>query len=300
MTDIFDRREYTRQFILNGKGLRRLADSSMDTYLYQLNRFFNFCEFQLLDPDEFSEEGVKEYCAQSRTINELKGSIAALKLFFEFVLHKPLMFRYIPFSQPERKLPDILSQEEIVMIMEQITNPKHLFIFILMYSTGLRVGEVQELKEADFLFFRDQIKVRSAKGNKDRYVVFDETLKSLFHDYKKWREGEIKKFHFIPEYFFVGQFGGMYSQGSINSWLKKYAKQAGIEKKMHAHLMRHTYGTHMREEMVDLNTIGQLLGHAPGSKSTFLYAQLSNTVMKQAGTPMARIKHKVHFQKRSA
>ena len=190
MTDIFDRKEYTRKFILNGKGLRRLADSSMNTYMYQLNRFFNFCESHYLDPDQFSEEGVKEYCAQSRTINELKGSIAALKLFFEFILHKPLMFRYIPFSQPERKLPDILSQEEIVMIMEQITNPKHLFIFILMYSTGLRISEVQNLKEADFL--------------------------------------------------------------------------------------------------------------APGSKSTFLYAQLSNTVMKQAGTPMARIKHKITFKKKSA
>lgn len=300
MTQIFDRKEYTRLFILNGKGLRRLADSSMDTYLYQLNRFFNFCESQYLDPDEFSEEGVKEYCAQSRTINELKGSIAALKLFFQYVLHKPLMFRYIPFSQPERKLPDILSQEEIIMIMEQITNPKHLFIFILMYSTGLRVSEVQHLKEVDFHFFRDLIKVRSAKGNKDRYVPFDETLKGLFHDYKKWREEKIKKFHFKPEYFFVGQFGGMYSQGSINKWLKKYAKLAGIEKKMHAHLMRHTYGTHMREELVDLATIGQLLGHAPGSKSTFLYAQLSNTVMKQAGTPMSRLKNKIHFKKRSA
>lgn len=282
---IFDRLEYHRKFKREILDIQKLSPRTYEAYSDQLDLFFNWCERLYFDPIEInSDEGIKEYLTKFVNANSQNHALCALKQFYDNTLGIPLAVRYIKYAKKPQKLPVILSQQEILRIYDCIDNEKQKFIFLLLYSTGLRKSELEFLEERDFDLFRDLINVRSGKGNKDRQVTLSPILKQKFFEYKRYREEEVKKFHFKPQYFFVGQFGDKYK--SVNAFLKTAAHKAGITKRVHEHLLRHSFATHMREKLIDIATIGQLLGHAPNSKQTFIYARLSNTVMKNAGTPL--------------
>lgn len=282
---IFDRLEYHRKFRREILDIQKLSPRTYDSYSEQLDIFFNWCERQYFDPVEInSVEALKEYLARIKNANYQNLALCALKKFYDDTLGEPCAVRYIKFAKKPQALPVILSKEEIILLYNNIENEKQKFILLLYYSTGIRKSEMQNLEERDFDLFRNVITIRSGKGNKDRSVSFSPVLKEKFFEYKKFRQEEIKKFHFSPQYFFVGQFGGKYK--SSNAFIKRACKKAGIEKRVFNHLIRHCFGTHMREKLIDLATIGELMGHAKNSKQTFLYARLSDTVLKNAGTPL--------------
>lgn len=282
---IFDRREYHRKFRREIIDIQKLSEKTYEAYSCQLDMFFNWCESLYFYPEEInSEEGIKEYISQIKNPNSMNHALCALKKLYDDCLGYPLVVRYIKYAKKPQQLPEILSQEEILLLYNAINNPKQKFIFLILYSTGLRKSELENLKETDFDIFRELIIVKSGKGNKDRHVPMSSIIKEMLFDYKKYRLEEIKKFNFQPEYFFVGQFGGKYK--SVNVFLKNAANKAGITKRVHEHLIRHCYATHMREKLIDIATIGQLLGHVPNSKQTFIYARLSKTVGQNAGTPL--------------
>lgn len=282
---IFDRKEYLRKFRREIIDIQKLSERTYEAYSEQLHLFFNWCESLYFHPEEInSQEGIKEYLAQIKNPHSMNHALCALKKFFDDTLCEPCAVRYIKFAKKPQTLPVILSKEEIMLLYNNIENEKQEFILLLLYSTGIRKSEMQNLEERDFDLFRNVITIRSGKGNKDRSVSFSPVLKEKFFEYKKFRQEEIKKFHFSPQYFFVGQFGGKYK--SSNAFIKRACKKAGIEKRVFNHLIRHCFGTHMREKLIDLATIGELMGHAKNSKQTFLYARLSDTVLKNAGTPL--------------
>lgn len=282
---IFDRKEYMRKYRREIIDIQKLSEKTYDAYSGQLHLFFNWCEALYFYPEEVnSPEGIKEYLSQIKNPYSMNHALCALKKFFDDTIGLPLAIRYIKYAKKPQDLPVILSKEEILRIYGSIDNPKQQFIFLLYYSTGIRKSEMQNLKERDFDLFRDEITIDKGKGKKSRKVTFSPILKKKFFEYKQYRENEIKKFHFKPEYFFVGQFGGQYK--SSNAFLKTACEKAGIEKRIYNHLLRHCFGTHMRERMIDLSTIGELMGHSPGSKQTFMYARLSKTVRMNAGTPL--------------
>lgn len=296
---VFDKIEFRRKFYREIIQIQKLSYRTYEAYLERLEHFWGWCESFNIHPKEInSHEAIKEYLSQFENANTLNHSLCALKKFYDDVLGMPLVVRYVKFAKKPRTLPEILSKEEILRIYNCIENEKQKFIFLLLYSTGMRKSEMQNLEEKDFDLFRNEITIREGKSGKDRKVVFSEVLKEKFFNYKRYREKEIKKFHFIPQYFFVGQFGGKYK--SSNAFLKTACRKAGIEKRIYNHLIRHCFGTHMRERLIDLNTIGELLGHAPGSKQTFIYARLSNTIRKNAGTPLDDLMQVLPQKKESA
>lgn len=282
---IFDIVEYHRKFRQEVLDIQKLSPETHRSYSEQLDLFFNWCESQYFYPEEVNSiEGLKAYLAQIKNPYSMNHALCALKKFFDDTLNQPCAVRYIKYAKKPQQLPVILSKQEILSIAEALENVKQRFMFLLLYSTGIRKTEMQNLEEKDFDLFRNVITIRGGKGNKDRTVSFSHVLKELFFEYKRYRDEEIKRFHFSPQYFFVGQFGGKYQ--SSNAFLKNACRKAGIEKRVYNHLIRHSFATHMREKLVDLATIGELLGHAKGSKQTFIYARLSNTVLKNAGTPL--------------
>lgn len=285
MNEIFDRTEYMRKYEREIINIQKLSYRTLEVYSVKLHQLFNWCEEKGFNPIEINNaDTIKDFLSRYQSPNTLSQALSALKIFFDDVLGVPLVVRYIKRPKKEKKLPDILSKSDLLKIYQYINCPKQKFIFLLLFSTGLRKSEIQNLEEINFDLFRDLIIIKGAKGKKDRLVPLSPIVKDKFFEYKQYREKEVKKFKFIPQYFFVGQFGGQYK--SVNAFLKTAAKKAGVAKRVYQHLIRHCYGTYMREKLVDLATIGQLLGHEEGSKATYIYAQLSNTVLKNAGTPL--------------
>lgn len=214
---------------------------------------------------------------QKRASYSYQKQIAmALKLYFKEVLNKDI---YLEFLLPKRKpkhLPVILSAQEVQRLVKGTTNKKHKCMIALLYSAGLRIGELIRLKIKDIDSDRMIIHVKEAKGNKDRVVPLSERVLILLRAYYK---------EFKPkDYLFQGQNGGVYSSSSFNKVLKMAAKRAGIKKNFSAHSLRHSYATHLLENGTDIRVIQKLLGHN-SIKTTMIYTQVSNPALLNVKSP---------------
>jgi len=150
-------------------------------------------------------------------------------------------------------LPSVLSQEEVLRIIQLTKNLKHRAIIVLLYSSGLRIGEVTNLLLKNIDILRRQIKVEKGKGRKDRFVVLATSYLPLLQNYLTT---------FKPALYFIeGPTGKKYSESSIRKFLFRSVQKAGISKKVTPHTLRHSYATHLLENGADLITIQNMLGH---------------------------------------
>ena len=229
-----------------------------------------------------SIDSIKDYLLTIKSVSHHKQIAGCIHRYFQFVLKKPLDLDDIPYPRSEEKFPEILSIEEVQRLIEYPKNLKHQAIIFLLYGCGLRVGEVLNLKFEDIDQERMVLTVRGGKGNKDRQIGIDTGILSIIlDDYNQ----------VLPkEYLFNGQFGNQYSDRSINSFLKYYAKKVGISKRVHAHQLRHCYATHLHEGGVELATIQKLLGHS-SIKTTGIYSKTSRVHLRKANNPMAYFKN---------
>jgi len=227
-------------------------------------------------PSFISEEEIKTYLRESSSQALLKQRIGSIKLFYDLVIKDPLKFKYIQYPRREQHLPDVLSQNEVRQLFAACKNLKHKAILFLFYSTGMREGEVINLKIKDIDSELMQIHIRQAKGKKDRIVPLSEpTLKALREYFREEKP---------RNYLFNGQFSDRYSATSIQQFVKKYAAIAKIKKRVYPHLLRHCSATHMVEAGTDMALIQNILGHK-SQKTTMIYAHLSNSLISQIRTP---------------
>ena len=200
----------------------------------------------------------------------------ALKLYFKEVVNKNI---YLEFLLPKRKpkrLPVILSIQEIQKLVKDTTNKKHKCMIAMLYSAGLRIGELMQLKINDIDSDRMVIHVKAAKGNKDRVVPLSQKALLLLREYYK---------AYTPtSYLFQGQNRGMYSSSSFNKLLKAAAKRMGIKKNFTAHSLRHSYATHLLENGTDIRVIQKLLVHN-SIKTTMIYTQVTSPTLLNVKSP---------------
>ena len=180
-----------------------------------------------------------------------------------------------------KKLPDILSRNEIKKIIEVTKNLKHKLLISLTYSAGLRVSEVVKLKYADLDFERNVIFVRQSKGKKDRIAIFSKSIKSMVSEY-------IKKYR--PT---IWLFEGWSSEThlSIRSAQKIFEKSkqlAFIKKEVSIHSLRHSFATHLLEKGVEIRYIQKLLGHS-NLKTTEIYTHVAKNKLEQIESPIEDI-----------
>ncbi|MDT0293956.1 tyrosine-type recombinase/integrase [Mesonia ostreae] len=176
-----------------------------------------------------------------------------------------------------RLLPTVLSQEEVIRILQVTKNLKHRFILALIYSSGLRIGELLAMKVAHIDVERKQICIVSGKGRKDRTVILAESMVALFYNYVNT---------YLPDnYLIEGKNGGEYSPSSIRAFLKKSCKYAKILKRVTPHTLRHSYATHMLEDGVDLRYIQSLLGHSR-PETTMIYTHVSKKDLLRIKSPL--------------
>ncbi len=183
----------------------------------------------------------------------------------------------------DKKLPVVLSKEEVLKILQVTKNLKHRTIIAMLYGSGLRIGELIDLELSCFDFNRKQLFIKQAKGRKDRYTTISESafplLKNYYQTYKP------------KKYLIENPKGGKYSAGSIRTFLKQSCKLAGIDKNVTPHTLRHSFATHLLESGTDLRYIQVLLGHSR-PETTMIYTHVTRKDLQAIRSPLDGIVEK--------
>jgi site-specific recombinase XerD len=261
--------------------LKNYSETTIENYCSQVKLFLSHFESAATKPSEINERQIKEWLLTSQSINGRKHRISALKLFYKLTGKQPLKFKHIEYPKSDKKLPIVLSVEEIQRIFNVCENVKHKVILSLIYSCGLRVSELINLKWEHIDRSRMIINIIAGKGKKDRQVMLDSKLIPLLESY--WHTYKSK------DYVLNGQFDIRYSQQSVLQVVKQLADKAKINnKKVYTHLLRHCAFTHMVENGTDINLIQRLAGHS-NVKTTGIYLHLSHNHISKITSPLQNV-----------
>lgn len=249
---------------------KNYSNNTIENYASQVQLFLNYFK-DLNDPKRINETQIKEWLMLAKTTNSMKHRLSALKLFYKYTIKQPMKFRYIEYPRSEQKLPQPLSKDEVMRLFSVCNNLKHKSILGLLFLCGLRVGEVINLKLEDIDIENMVIHINQAKGMKDRIVPLNRNLLDVLNNY-------IKEYN--PKVFvFNGQFDLQYSDRSVNQFIKDLGVKAGINKRLHAHLGRHSCFSQMLANGVDMVVIQSIAGHKNIS-TTRLYAKVTSSIIQ--------------------
>ncbi len=207
--------------------------------------------------------------------------VNAIKKFFPVVENRRIDFEAILRTRTEKKLPAVLSLEEVSGLLNALDNLKHKTMLVLICSAGLRRGEILTMKINAIDSKRMMIHIFNAKGKKDRMVPLAPSALELLRNYYK----EYRPKDFLVE----GQNGGQNSEKSLQEVFKKAKTFAGIRKNVTLHSLRHSYATHLLESGINLRYIQDLLGHK-SPKTTQIYTHVSNEAIHKVTSPLEQIR----------
>lgn len=208
-------------------------------------------------------------------------SINSIKFYYERVLGGQRKIYTIDRPRKEKILPEVLSEEEVIKILNATENLKHKAILMTIYSAGLRVSELTNLRIKDIDSNRMQIRVEQAKGKKDRYTLLGNTTLEILRKY-------VAEFKPI-EWLFESYEGRQYGSRSIQEILKRSVDKVGLKKKISVHTLRHSFATHLLEAGTDIRYIQNLLGHSSG-KTTEIYTHITTKGFEQIKSPLDKLK----------
>jgi integrase/recombinase XerD len=230
-----------------------------------------------------SEAEIRQYLLELSEADRCSRSyhnqaISALKFLFSSVLKLPLIVKDLPRPKQDKKLPVVLGKETVARILKEVKNTKHLAILMLVYAAGLRVSEVVSLKIDDLDKERQMIRVRSAKGRKDRYTILSQLALEAVENYRKIYHPE--------EWLFPGPDHTKHLNiRTVERILEAARIKAGIKQNFSVHSLRHSFATHLLESGVDLRYIQELLGHS-SSKTTEIYTHVSQKHLGKIQSPL--------------
>ena len=197
----------------------------------------------------------------------------------------PYDFLRLPCIKHEKKLPVVLSKEEVWAMLQNAKLLKHRILIGLLYGCGLRCMEVRSVRLQDFDFDRKQLKVVQGKGKKDRYVPLSIHLIRGLKKYIQAEKPQDYLFNGQPIERAGGDFDSRYSQRGVQWAVRQVAKSAGIQKEVHVHTLRHSYATHLLEDGMDIITLKDLLGHQ-NLETTLEYLQIAQLESQQKFSPL--------------
>lgn len=259
--------------------IKKYANSTVRSYVSLFESFINFYNSkELIHIDDGDvREYLQKLVRENRSNSYINQSLNSIKFYYEMVLGMPNRFYAIDRPRKEVKLPQVLSKEDVLLILENTNNLKHRCIVGLLYSAGLRRNELVNLKISDIDSKRMLIRVESGKGNKDRYTLLSkQILNDLRVYYKEYNPAK---------YIIEGQYGGQYSAQSIGMVVSNAAVKANIRIRVTPHILRHSFATHLLESGVDLRQIQVLLGHS-SSKTTEIYTHVATSTFDSIKNPL--------------
>ena len=258
---------------------RKLSPRTMKNYLFYVRKFLKYCD---KEPRRISKKDCREFLLKYmdrelswtrklKTGDEVAGSslnvvLNSLRFLMEEVLRKSMRLN-MRYSKAPKRIPICLTKEEVKWLLDVIVNPKHRLVVSLMYGAGLRVSEVTSLM-ADDIYLDEGIGwVRHGKGNKDRPFIIPHSIKENLREMisLNYKSGFI--------YLFPGTKARPLSPRTVDVILKRAAKLAHINKKIHPHTLRHSFATHVLESGRDVTVVQALLGHNEARATmTYLHA----------------------------
>jgi integrase/recombinase XerD len=264
----------------NYMNYRRYSQNTIKTYSDALDVFFRF--FQNKTIESLTKEDLIQFNTEYILKKNLSSSyqnqvINAIKLFYRNRFNRSMEVDFIQRPRREKRLPNVLSKNEVKTILEAPSNIKHRAMLSLIYACGLRRSELLNLTLKDVLSDRNLLFIRQSKGKKDRVVPIGNKLIEMLRDYYK---------AFKPKtWLFEGQLlGEKYSERSIQLVLNQAVTKAKINKPVSLHWLRHSYATHLLESGTDLRYIQELLGHS-SSRTTEIYTHVSTKNLQQIRSP---------------
>jgi len=274
--------KYWHDRLENEMRIRKYSVKTQNAYIY-FNRLI--CRTLQKFPEEICQEDVTEFLAliekdKNYCASSINLTISALKFFYQNVMKKEIIKEQKRPCQ-NKNIPIVLSEKEILNILNTEKNPKHRLLLMLVYSSGLRVSEVVSLKKEHIDLSRQVIYIHQGKGRKDRYTM----LSDKAADFLKW----YYDFFRIDKWIFPGQQNMRHlSIRSAQNIFDKAIQKAGIHKKTSIHGLRHTFATHLLENGTDIRYIQVLLGHS-SLRTTERYTHVARRSVLKIKSPLDNI-----------
>ncbi|WP_265942094.1 tyrosine-type recombinase/integrase [Dechloromonas sp. A34] len=268
-----------RQRMLEDMGIRNLAENTQSAYLQQIaaySRYFN------RSPDQLGPEEIRTYQLYLMEVRALTPSsicvaMGALRFLYKVTLKRTWAVEEIPMPKRPRKLPEILSPEEVRHFLNAITNHKHRAILMTAYAAGLRVSEATHLKVTDIDSQRMMLRVDQGKGMKDRYVMLSPRLLDVLRTY--WKSARPTR------WMFPGEVPGQpITREAVGLACQKARRDSGITKPITPHSLRHAFASHLLESGANLRTIQLLLGHR-SLATTARYLKVATSTVCATASP---------------
>jgi len=268
-----------RQRMIDDMTLRNMSPSTHKVYTSAVQ---NFSLFFGRPPDKLGVEEVRAYrlhlIGRGMKASSINPIIGALRFFYGTTLGMKELAEQIPYARREDVLPAVLTQEQVVRMLQAESNLKMRTAFITIYAAGLRVSEVVALTVRDIDSARMVIRIRQAKGRKDRYVMLSEQLLTILRAYWKCARP--------PHWLFPGPDASKpVTTRSLQKSFRRAADAAGLDKSVTVHTLRHSFATHLLEQGVDIRVIQDLLGHRQIT-STTRYTRVAVNVIRQVRSPL--------------
>jgi site-specific recombinase XerD len=262
---------------------RNYSESTRECYIRAVKEFalhFN------CSPDKLGLEHIRIFQAhlfsdRKLSPNTVNQRLAALRFFFVKTLHRPWNTAETPYPKRVIRLPKVLSPEEVGLLIDSAIIPFHRIILMTLYATGVRRAELAQLRVSDIDSKRMVVRIQGGKGLKDREVMLSKVLIEALREH--WLRYQPK------EWLFPGGNNHTYSKPITTkvAWqaCRQAAKRCGLEKKVHPHVLRHCFATHLLDDGTDLRTIQLLLGHS-SLEQTARYLHVSKRHLSAAISPL--------------
>jgi site-specific recombinase XerD len=260
--------------------LKRYSYHTIKTYKNLFKEFINYYHTRPID--EITEKEILAYlrylvAERAVSLSYQNQAINAIKFYYEQVLNGNRRFYYIERPEKEQTLPVVLSEKEVQSLIKVFANLKHKCIFLLLYSAGLRIGELLKMQVGAIDGERMQVHIKGGKGKKDRISVLSAKTWQYLQEYLNI---------YTPKaYLFEGAKGGAYSLTSVQVLYRDACEKAGINKRVTLHTLRHSFATHLLERGTDLRYIQILLGHN-STKTTEIYTHVTTKAIAGVKSPL--------------
>jgi site-specific recombinase XerD len=266
--------------MLEDMRIRNFALATQEQYIISVNAYAKYFK---QSPDKLQPEDIRTYqlyLLEKKKLSpkSLNVTVSALRFLYRVTLHRDWDSEIIPYAKRPRKLPVVLSPEEIAQFLHVVRNLKHRTVLMTMYAAGLRVSEVTRLKLTDIDSHRMCIRVDQGKGQKDRYVILSKKLLTYLREY--WQDYRPRHWLFTNN-----RKNGSLPVSTVQAVCKKTRQELGIKKMVTPHTLRHSFATHLLEAGNNLRTIQILMGHSSMS-TTAIYLHVAIPHIQDTQSPL--------------
>jgi integrase/recombinase XerD len=271
-----------RRRMIEDMTIRKFAQKTQHDYVQRVKDFANYLE---RSPDTAKSEDVRGFqlhlTSSGAGVPKINTTISALRFFFKVTLDRPDLSRHLSTIHEPRKVPIVLSPDEVARFLEAAPGIKYKAAFSVAYGAGLRVSEVAALKVCDIDSKRMMLRIEQGKGRKDRYAMLSPTLLELLRDWYRVARPQ--------GWLFPGQNPtNPITARQLTRACHAAADMADLKKRVTPHTLRHSFATHLLEQNIDIRVIQVLLGHAK-LETTALYTRVAANTIREVMSPLDRL-----------